>query len=77
MEKLKILELIKREMKINGITISFLANRLSIDEQELERKLDGESKLELQEFSDIVSILNPSIEKASKMLGIYKEEFKC
>lgn len=71
-----VLNEIKKEMKLRNITEELLAKKVNIPLHILNKKLNGEETLEIDEFVDIISCLDLSVNRITQIYEKYKIEMK-
>ena len=68
------LEEIKKEMRIRAITDELLAEQIKMPKEKLKRKLDGIYVIWVDEFVDILSYLELSVNRVTEIYEKYKKQ---
>lgn len=61
---------LKKELEKTNLSIDELSKKIDIN---LKNILDGKQKIEMSELLKIIDFINPSIERATELVGLFKK----
>ena len=61
---------LEKELKRTGLTLDELSKKLEIN---INNILDGKQKIEISELLKIIDFVNPTIERATELVGLYNK----
>lgn len=61
---------LKKELEKTNLSIDELSNKLNVN---LKNILDGKQKIEMSELLKIIDFINPSIERATELVGLFNK----
>lgn len=71
---MEILKELEKEFKITGLDIDQISRLLNLN---LKNILNGKEKLDMSDLLKIIDFINPSINRATELINIYKKDNEC
>lgn len=72
----EIIKIIKKEMESNHLNIEAVARGSKMDLDKFKKILNNEEDLDIDELTNIIDYINPTIKVGSEMLMIYRRNHK-
>lgn len=76
MDNGKIMEIIKKEIEVNRLNLEAVARGSKIELDRFIRMLENEEDLDINELTNIIDYINPTIKVGSEILMLYRKNHK-